>query len=372
MEKPTEAPLETFGPIKFPESSAYIWQPVVSGLNAPVGLVHAGDDSGRLFVIEQRGRVRILREGSLLPGAFLDIRDRVGSRGSEQGFLGLAFHPDYTQNGFFYVNYTDQSGDTVIARFGVSADNPDLADSGTEILLLSVRQPYGNHNGGVLAFGPDGYLYAGLGDGGSAGDPQNNGQSLDTLLGKILRIDVDGDQPYAIPFDNPFVEGGGRAEIWAYGLRNPWRFSFDRFTGDLYIGDVGQNQWEEINFLAAGSPGGVNFGWSYYEGRHIYSDAPPADLTLISPVAEYNHNQGCSVTGGVVYRGQNLPEWQGVYLFGDFCTGRIWGLLRMSDGLWLQQVLFEGLGQISSFGEDQAGEIYYIDHSGGIYRLEKK
>ena len=219
-----------------------------------------------------------------------------------------------------------------------------------------------------------GMLYLGLGDGGSGGDPQGNGQALNTLLGKILRIDVDGGSPYAIPSSNPFVsETGKKPEIWAYGLRNPWRFSFDRLTGDLYIGDVGQNQWEEIDYLPAGSPGGANFGWNYYEGLHPYDNqVPPAGLSTMQPVAEYSHAQGCSVTGGVVYRGTNLPEWQGVYLYGDYCSGNIWGLLRDPQGSWMNTLLFENTGRITSFGQDEQGEVYLADHTGNIARLTKK
>jgi glucose/arabinose dehydrogenase len=225
----------------------------------------------------------------------------------------------------------------------------------------------------MLAFGPDGYLYIGLGDGGSAGDPQGNGQSLQTLLGKLLRIDVDQGDPYAIPADNPFASGGGKPEIWAYGLRNPWRFSFDAQTGDIYIGDVGQNQWEEVNFLEAGSPGGVNFGWNFREGTHPYQGAPSEGLSLVDPVAEYEHSLGCSVTGGEVYRGMNLPGWEGVYLYGDYCSGNSWGLLRSADGTWQSQLLFTTGFTIASFGVDDDGEIYLLDlQQGDIYRLTKK
>jgi glucose/arabinose dehydrogenase len=367
---PTEAPTpEEVSTL--PDPSIYNWQSVADGLERPVGLFNAGDGSGRLFVLEQPGTIRIIKEGEVLPTPFLDIVDRVGSGGSEQGLLGLAFHPNYAENGHFYVNYTDRNGNTVIARFSVS-DNPDQADPASEVQLLGVEQPFGNHNGGMLAFGPDGYLYLGLGDGGSAGDPFGNAQSLSTLLGKILRIDVDDGDPYAIPPDNPFASGGGRPEIWAYGLRNPWRFSFDLLTNDLYIGDVGQNQWEEIDFLPAGSPGGANFGWNYREGAHPYEGSPPAGLNLIDPVAEYDHSQGCSVTGGYVYRGQDLPDWSGVYLYGDYCSGLVWGLLHLPDGSWQNARLFESGARITSFGQDQAGEIYLVDYQGGIYRLGKK
>ena len=357
-----------------PDPAGYVWQIIVSGLSAPVGITNAGDGSGRLFILEQAGVIRILKNDTLVPTPFLDIRDRVGSNGSEQGLLGLAFHPRYTENGYFYINYTDLNGNTVIARFSVSTDDPDRADPASETRLLAVRQPYPNHNGGMLAFGADGFLYLGLGDGGSAGDPQGNGQSLNTLLGKILRIDVDGGSPYAIPPSNPFVnQGAKKPEIWAYGLRNPWRFSFDRQTGDLYIGDVGQNLWEEIDYLPAGSPGGTNFGWNYFEGLHPYDNrVPPAGLSTLQPVAEYSHNQGCSVTGGVVYRGSSLPEWQGVYLYADYCSGNVWGLLRDTQGNWGNALLYENTGRITSFGEDEQGEVYMADHTGIIVRLARK
>jgi glucose/arabinose dehydrogenase len=325
-------------------------------------LQHAGDGSGRLFIIEKIGRIRVFQDGQLLDTPYLNITDRVGSGGNEQGLLGLAFHPNFEVNGLFFVNYTDTNGDTVIARYRVTG-NPNAADPTGEVILLRLNQPFQNHNGGVLAFGPDGYLYAGLGDGGAAGDPQGNAQSLDTWLGKILRLDVDAAEPYAIPADNPFGN-----EIWAYGLRNPWRMSFDSQTGDLYIGDVGQNQWEEIDFVYAGTPGGLNFGWDYLEGTHPYEGSPPQDAQLVPPVAEYSHSEGgCSVTSGYVYRGA-MPEWNGIYLYGDYCSGIVWGLIR-SNGGWQNQVLYSGVGRITSFGQDEAGEIYLILDSGQILQL---
>ncbi len=343
----------------FPNPDAYTWETVVAGIERPVDLQHAGDE--RLFIIEKVGRIRVLQGGNLVDFPFLNITDRVGSSGNEQGLLGLAFHPRYAENGLFFVNYTDNDGDTVIARFRVTAD-PNIADPSSEMVLLRVNQPFANHNGGVLAFGSDGYLYAGLGDGGSAGDPQGNAQSLDTQLGKILRLDVDSAEPYAVPADNPFGN-----EIWAYGLRNPWRMSFDSQTGDLYIGDVGQGQWEEIDFVSAGSPGGVNFGWKYFEGTHPYDGAPPQGAQLVPPVIEYNHSEGCSVTGGYVYRG-TMPEWNGIYLYGDYCSGTVWGLIRSSEG-WQAQVLFGGVGRITSFGQDASGEVYLVLDGGSILRL---
>jgi len=369
-EQPNATP-SSHGITAFPEAQAFTWEPLLDGLDRPLAIADPGDGSGRLFVVEQAGVIRIYQGGELLPEPFLDIRKRVGSRGNEQGLLGLAFHPAYSQNALFYVNYTDLNGDSVIARYSVSGDNANRADAGGEQQLLFIRQPYPNHNGGSLVFGPDGYLYLGLGDGGSGGDPRGNGQSLDTLLGKILRIDVDSASPYAIPADNPFL-GSGAAEIWAYGLRNPWRFSFDRLTGDLYVADVGQDAWEEVNFLPASSPPGANFGWNYREGTHPYKGAPPGGTVLVDPVAEYDHGQGCSVTGGYVYRGEALPEWKGIYLYGDFCSGKIWGLARDAGGAWQNRLLFETGLNISSFGEDVAGELYLTDLNGGIYRLKAK
>jgi glucose/arabinose dehydrogenase len=356
---PTAAPSDT---AVFPDPNAYQWEQIVSGLQRPVDIQNAGDGSGRLFVIEKPGRIRILINGQLLAVPFLDISDRVRSSGNEQGLLGLAFHPNYKQNGFFYVNYTGSGGTTHIARFQVTQD-PNFADPNSEMTLLTVGQPFPNHNGGALAFGPDGYLYAGLGDGGSAGDPFGNSQKTDTLLGKILRLDVDQSQPYAIPLDNPFGN-----EVWAYGLRNPWRISFDGKTGDLWIGDVGQDNWEEIDYLPAGSAGGANFGWNVVEGNHNY--AGQAQANFIAPVAEYSHDEGCSVTGGYVYRG-TMPEWQGIYFYGDYCAGTVWGLIRSGNG-FQSRVLFDAGVNITSFGQDESGEIYLASDSGGIYRLIRK
>jgi glucose/arabinose dehydrogenase len=374
LAKPTEAApsltptVQVTSVTALPEPNTAKWLLITDGLNAPVGIASAMDGSGRLFVLEQAGIIRILQDGSLQAEPFLDISKQVSCCG-ERGLLGLAFHPRFMENGQFFINYTDLDGNTFISRFEVSPDNPNQADIASEKRLIYIQQPYPNHNGGAVVFGPDGYLYLGLGDGGSGGDPHGNGQSTSTLLGKILRIDIDGGAPYAIPLDNPFVNGGGLMEIWAYGLRNPWRFSFDRSTGDLYIGDVGQNTWEEIDFLPVGSPGGANFGWNYKEGTHPYQGSPPAGLTLVAPIAEYNHDQGCSVTGGEVYRASILPEWQGVYLYGDYCSGKVWGLVRNPLGAWLNGLLFETGTTISSFGTDETGEIYLVDYKGSVYRL---
>ena len=354
----------------FPNPADYQWLSIVSGLSSPVGLTHADDGSNRLFILEQKGVIRIFHHGELQANPFLDIRSIIGSEGNEQGLLGLAFHPNYAENGLFFINYTNLDGDTIVSRFQVSA-NPGIADANSETILLRVKQPYGNHNGGHILFDPDGYLYIGLGDGGSAGDPQGNGQNLSTLLGSMLRLDIDNGSPYAIPPDNPYVNGGGLPEIWASGLRNPWRYSFDRSTGDLYIGDVGQGQWEEINFRAAEAPNSANFGWNYWEGLHPYQDTAPEDIEFVFPIWEYGHDQGCSVTGGFVYRG-SMAAWQGIYIYGDFCSGRVWGLLRDNVNIWQNTLLFETDFNITSFGEDESGEIYLVDRSGGIYQLSQR
>ena len=352
---PTETPENT---TSFPDPNAYTWQTVVSGLQRPVDL--QSDGSGRLFVIEKVGRIRIIQNDQLVETPFLNITERVNSTGNEQGLLGLAFHPQYAQNGRFFINYTDNNSHNVIARYQVSSD-PNVADPNSEVRLIQVDDPFPNHNGGVLAFGPDGYLYAGLGDGGSQGDPFANGQNTKALLGKILRFDVDSADPYAVPPDNPFGN-----EVWAYGLRNPWRLSFDKLTGDLYIGDVGQNTWEEIDFLPKGSLGGTNFGWNFREGAHDYKGGGPQGM--VDPVAEYSHSEGgCSVTGGYVYRG-SMPEWNGIYLYADYCSGKIWGLIH-SDNNWQSKQLFDLDLPITSFGQDQSGELYLLSDSGGIFRL---
>jgi glucose/arabinose dehydrogenase len=347
------------------QAPAYQWVPLATGLNQPTDLQEAPDGSGRMMVLEQAGVIRVVdKTGALQAEPYLDIRDRVGTNGSERGLLGLAFHPKFQQNGFFYVNYTDKNGDTHIARFTASSGAAGV-DPGTEKLILFVKQPFPNHNGGGLVFGPDQYLYIGLGDGGSGGDPRNNGQSLNTHLGKILRIDVNSGDPYGIPPNNPFAKGGGLPEIWAYGLRNPWRFSFDTANGDLYIADVGQNAWEEIDYIAKGSPAGLNFGWRFREGANPFAGNPPAGLNLVDPVWQYSHSEGCSVTGGGVYRGSQIPELQGTYLFGDYCSGTIWGLKRDAAGTWQAQRLFDSGASISSFSRDLSGEFYLLDQKGG-------
>lgn len=343
----------------------------MAGFNQPLNIAHAGDGSGRLFVVERGGRIRIIKDGAVLPAPFLDVSAKVRTAGGEQGLLGLAFSPDYASNGHFYVNYTDLQGTSVIARYSVSS-NPDAADASSETVLLTLEQPYANHNGGHIAFGPnDGYLYIGFGDGGSANDPLGSGQNTDTLLGKILRIDVEsGVQPYAIPATNPYAQTAGyRAEIWALGLRNPWRFAFDGATGDLYIADVGQALWEEVNFQPASSPGGENYGWSIMEGAHCFQSVTCDTAGLTLPVAEYDHSLGCSITGGVVYRGAAYPALRGTYLYADYCSGRIWSLKR--DGVaWEASLLLDTPYRITAFGEDEDGNVYLTHYtSGEIYRI---
>jgi glucose/arabinose dehydrogenase len=349
-----------------------------SGLSDPVDLQAAPDDTSRVFIVEKTGRIRIARGGVLLARPFLDIASLV-SGGGEQGLLGLAFHPQYASNGKFYVHYTNTSGDTRVAGYSVSTD-PDSANPAATP-ILSVDQPYSNHNGGQLSFGLDGYLYLALGDGGSGGDPQGNGQSLMTLLGKILRLDVDGTAPYAIPPTNPFAgRTDARPEIWSYGWRNPWRFAFDRSTGGMWIGDVGQGEWEEIDYEPAGV-GGRNYGWKRMEGNHCYPPGASCDTTgLTRAVLEYDHGAGCSVTGGVVYRGAALPELAGTYFYGDFCTGLLrsaklgpGNTLEVAD--WTNVLRRQSGGpmnQLSSFGADARGEIYILLLDGEVYRLQRK
>lgn len=365
-------------PSGIPNPSGYQWVKFADGFDSPLGLFNAADGTGRLFVLEQGGLIWILDQGgSEKPGPFLNIYDLIPrdvTRGgySEQGLLGLAFHPAFKTNGRFFINYSDREGDTIIARYQVSADNPDVADSNSAQILLEIDQPFADHNGGQIVFGPDGYLYVGMGDGGSPDDPLRNGQKTDTLLGKMLRIDVNA-ETYTIPPDNPFVDDPAyKPEIWALGLRNPWRFSFDRQTGDLYIADVGQWLWEEIDFQPADSPGGQNYGWSAYQGNHEYLEQPqPVDpASLTPPVVEYDHGLGCSVTGGYVYRGKALPDLHGVYIYGDYCNGNIFAANRDSEGQWQQVVWIDTENIITSFGEDEAGELYFIDYKGGIFRLE--
>jgi len=345
--------------------------PVLSGLNSPVDLQNAADGSGRLFVVEQQGQIRIVTNNSLMPTPFLDITSLVDF-GGEKGLLGLAFHPAYSQNRRFFVNYDRViSGQmqTVIAEFQTSASNPNQADPNSQRILFTVNQPFPNHKGGQLAFGPDGFLYIGLGDGGSAGDPLGNAQNRQVLLGKMLRIDVDHTSPglqYAIPSDNPFLNGVDRGEVWAYGLRNPWRFSFDVPSGRLFVADVGQDKFEEIDILQKGG----NFGWNIMEGLHCFKPSSGCNMTgLILPITEYDHSQGDAVIGGYVYRGPAIPRLSGTYLFSDFESGTIWGLTENSTGQWTRSQLIAGGRNISSFGRDEAGELYVLDYSGSLLRI---
>lgn len=345
--------------------------PFESGFELPVYLANAGDGSGRIFVVEKAGRIKVIKDGKTLEEPFLDIVHKVRSKGSEQGLFSTAFHPGYKENGRFFVDYTDLKGDTVVSEFKVSTD-PGRGDADSERVLLRIKQPASNHNGGQLQFGPDGYLYIGTGDGGSGGDPWGNAQSMGTLLGKMLRIDVDAGNPYGIPADNPFKgKSGARPEIWAYGLRNPWRFSFDPGTGDMYIADVGEGKWEEVDLQPGGSRGGQNYGWNLLEGSHKFKLPDGYDTSgLTFPVVEYGRGEGCSVTGGYVYRGKKSPGINGTYFFSDYCTGRLWGLRKKSGDSWeWTEFLKTGLS-VSSFGEDEAGEIYIIDFGkGDIYRI---
>ena len=390
------APRATAAPLRASWPPSLTLTQIATGFTHPTYITHAGDGSGRIFIIEQPGRIRIVKNGVVQPTPFLDITSRVNSAGSEQGLLSVAFPPGFASKGYFFVDYTDMTGiaNTVVARYHVTA-NPDVADPNSEEIVLGITQPYANHNGGQLQFGPDGYLYIGMGDGGSGGDPQNNAQTPSVLLGKILRIDTEQTAPpsppsggsllyyfpaiaktfsiasYTVPATNPYTQTAGyRGEIWALGLRNPWRFSFDRSTGDLYIADVGQNAWEEVDFQSASSAGGENYGWRILEGTHCYNPSsgcvPPARYS--APVAEYSHSFGCSVTGGYVYRGPGNAAMQGIYFYGDYCSGRIWGL--QNAGGWQTQQLAQPSINISTFGEDEAGNLYVASYSGGaIYQI---
>jgi len=341
-------------------------QVVATGLTDPLYLTAPPGDQ-RLFVVEQPGRVRIVADGSLLATPFLDIRDRVLA-GGERGLLSVAFHPRYGTNGYVYVDYTDASGDTRVERYRVSAD-PNVADKASAKLILSVDQPYANHNGGLVLFGPDGMLYIGLGDGGSGGDPHGFGQNRGVLLGKLLRIDVDRGDPYAIPADNPFVGMSGvLGEIWAYGLRNPWRFAFDREAGLLYIADVGQNRREEVD-VAPASAGGLNYGWNVMEGDECYGASTCDRSGLTLPVLTYGHSDGCSITGGFVYRGERMAALRGHYFYSDYCGGWVRSF-RHDGGVTDERDWGIGdLGSIQSFGEDAAGELYLLSKNGHVYRL---
>ena len=344
-------------------------RPVATGLDTPVAATHAGDS--RLFITLQHGQI-VIHDGTQVRATpFLDIRSLVLCCG-ERGLLSVAFHPQYKTNGYFFVYYTDLNGDIVIARYKVSTD-PNVADPNSGAILLTIaHRTFSNHNGGQLAFGPDGFLYAGTGDGGGGGDPLHNGQNLQALLGKILRIDVDNGPPYGIPPLNPFAgRTDARNEIWAYGLRNPWRFSFDRENGDLLVADVGQNLWEEIDYQLSTSPGGENYGWPVMEGRHCYNATTCSQSGLVLPILEYGHTGGaCSVTGGYRYRGSRSSRLRGLYFFADYCNGLIWGATRNADATWTTAQLYDAAFSISAFGEGVDKELYVVDHGGSVLLIE--
>ena len=359
--------------------SGYMAQRIVTGLSSPVGLTAPPGDTTRVFIVEKTGTIRIYKGGALLPNPFF-TKTGLGT-GSEQGLLGLAFHPQYATNGKFYVYYTDPR-DIHVVEYLVSS-NPDSASATSREILFVAHPGQDNHNGGQIAFGPDGFLYIGTGDGGGGGDPDGNGQDVNVLLGKMLRIDVDTGSPYAVPATNPFAgQAGHKGEIWSFGLRNPWRFSFDRANGDIYIGDVGQGDWEEVDYEPT-MTGGRNYGWNRMEGNHCY---PPSNTTCSSvditlPVAEYSHSGGnCSITGGYVYRGSQLPELQGTYFYGDYCSGIIRSLKIVGGTVtepldWTTTIRTNGGGAmsgLSSFGEDGAGELYFVLLGGEVYRLVKR
>ena len=360
-------------------------QRLVTGLARPVFVDAAPGDDSRIFIVEQRsgstGRIRVfdLSSNMLLSTPFLSVSV---STSSEQGLLGMAFHPDYASNGYFFINYTNTSGDTIIARYQVSSTNPNVANASSATTVMTIDQPYSNHNGGMIDFGPDGYLYIGTGDGGSGGDPGNRSQDITgQLLGKMLRIDVNS-LPYSIPADNPFVGVTGDDEIWAYGLRNPWRFSFDSETGDMYIADVGQNAWEEIDVQPASSAGGENYGWRCYEGDHAYNTSGcPGSGTMVFPVHEFSHGGSpyrCSITGGNVYRGDAIPDLQGTYFFGDYCSNQIWsfrwdgsgGITSYEDRTSELAPNAGSIASISGFGEGADGTIYVCDLGGEVFAIQ--
>ena len=337
---------------------------------SPVGLHDPNDGSNRLFVVQQNGLIKVFENNENVSDVsiFLDISSEI-TYGGERGLLGLAFHPNYTSNGYFYVDYTDISGNTIISRFKVDNTNPNMANQTSEVEILKVIQPYSNHNGGQIAFGPDGYLYIGLGDGGSGGDPEGNGQNRQTLLGSILRIDVDSGSPYTIPMDNPFYMNGNgyTQEIFAFGFRNPWRFSFDAVSGELWVGDVGQALWEEIDIVQNGK----NYGWNAREGAHDY-DPGTNTTSLTDPIHEYSHALGNAITGGFVYRGSLLSNLIGKYVYADYGSGRIWAL-RYQDGKVVNNtLLYDASFNIPSFGVDSNNELYICGFNGNIYQLAEK
>ena len=377
----------------FPQIEAKM---IAKNFDKPIYIKNYPGYINRLLVVEQGGIIKIIEKNTVLDIPFLDISDRTHQPvypGDEMGMLGLAFDPNFETNKYFYVNYVDEDDFTIISRFIVKNK---LGNADSEEVLIKLKQPYMNHNGGFIEFGFDGYLYISVGDGGSAGDPENRAQDLSNLFGTILRIDVNKDKGYHIPKDNPFINNNKiKKEIWHYGLRNVWRFSFDRATGDMYIGDVGQNNWEEINFQASDSKGGLNFGWNILEGTHCYPDDNQGCLkdNTVLPLFEYPNDanyfktllgwkqsnmQGCSITGGYVYRGNNMPDLFGRYFFGDYCTGKIWSLKNDNGDIDLKdhtEELLESMDNkgfyLSSFGEDEKGELYIVNYSGQVYSITK-
>jgi glucose/arabinose dehydrogenase len=352
-----------------PDRVSLTLEPFVQVDGRPLAMAWPPDGTNRLFVATQDGFVWVVKDGAVLPDAMLDLRDRTQG-GGEQGLLGIAVHPRHPEDPRVFVHFTDKAGDTVVASYEVDPGNPDRLDPGTARDLLFVDQPYANHNGGALAFGPDGYLYVSLGDGGSGGDPHDNGQRLDTLLGKILRLDIDvsGDADYEIPEDNPFASTGGMPEIWHYGLRNPWRMSFDRVTGQLWIGDVGQSAFEEIDAAPAGV-GGLNFGWNRTEGNHCFGGRKCTIEDFVAPVAEYGRDLGCTVIDGYVYRGTAFPVLGGSYVFADYCEGRLMAIDPAAPGTASPITVGFGSQGISGFGEDAAGELYITNLNGQVSRV---
>jgi len=347
--------------------SAYEWQAIAEGFSFVTAIVQPRDDASRLFIMDLEGTISIVDNGELLPEPFLDVSEQITTETFGQGLIGMAFHPDYAENGYFYISYTPVGNHPILARYSVSADNPNQANFESELIIIQVDHASAWHNGGDIAFGQDGMLYWSMGDGTYTRSPSQNFQSH---LGAILRLDVDSAEPYAIPDDNPFLDDETvLPELWAKGLRNPWRFSFDSLTGDMYIADVGQEQMEEINFQPADSTGGENYGWNLYEGTWLFNGGSQDGLTF--PVVEYQHDNGsCSITGGYVYRGEDLTDLEGKYIFGDYCSGSVWTTYQQENGNWYTAYLMETNYLITTFGVDNAGEIYVGDARNGIvYQL---
>ncbi len=347
---------------------------IAANLDRPVDIADPKDGTNRLFIVLQGGKIVIYNGSNILGTPYLNISSSVSCCG-EEGLLSLAFHPSYKTNGFFYIFYVNTSGNLVLARYKVSSQS-NVANDGSRTILLTIPHPTNsNHNGGQIKFGKDGFLYLSVGDGGGGGDQSNNAQNLGKLLGKILRINVNSGSPYSIPSSNPFInKTGALKEIWAYGVRNPWRISFDKANGNLYIADVGQNKWEEVSFFPADGTPGANFGWRRMEGKHCFNPSSGCNNgSLKIPFVEYDHSAGCSVTGGYVYRGSSIPALVGTYLFSDYCSGTIWGSKRNSNGQWITSKLLSSGGNVSTFGEDRNGELY-VAHlpTGRIYRIAKQ